>query len=194
MKCVSKRFTIKSIFFFLILGVVAGCASSRPSYTFEQWMLGFPQGFNKQLEVAVAAEKAYHAITDTPIKELQTDRGAQRIGVLVTEARDKYRHWKSYGDYYVSRAHGGVKYDSGMVYIQGYAGKSGSFILADINWGIDDGSQPAIEGTIISSRGRAIFGGRYGDERNWIFNSPFNDILRGDRIADIPSLIGRIKR
>jgi len=186
-----KRLLTALALFALLL--TTGCAST-PRPTFEEWTASWPAGFQAQLEVARHAEHVYHTIADTPIRELQTEKGARELGDLVTQARDKYRHWQSYGNYHVPRTYPGSLWDSGFAYHQGKPGKQGNIVTFVFELGFRDGSEPAIEGTIVSSRGRVIFGGRHGDERNWILNSPFNDILVGDRVADIPSLLAKIKR
>lgn len=195
MKLCKKCSTIISL---LTLFLFVACAPSMTKkQRFDAWFSTFPAGFEQQIEVSYVANNVYHEIADTPIKELQTEAGAQRIGHLVTNARDKYRHWQSYGSYVVPRhphGIGGVNYASGLEYIQGEPGKQGNALEFVMNLGLMDGSQPSIEGTIKSSRGKVIFGGRAGDERNWHLYPPFDDILRGDRVANIPNLIGRIKR
>jgi hypothetical protein len=171
MKRAFTVFTIKSVFFFLMLVFVASCAST-PTITYDEWISSFPEGFNKQIAVAVAAMNAYHAITDTPIMELQTDESVRRIGTLVTDARDKYRHWQSYGPYKVPLSNfDSVEFESGIMYRKG-----------STNY----------QGVIMTSRGLSIFRGECGDERNWVLKSPFDAICKGDRIADIPRLIDKI--
>jgi hypothetical protein len=127
---------------------------------------------------------------------LDGTEGALQAGYYVTAARDKYRQWQSYGFYVIPRGpfyHNGVKYGDGMEYAQGNEGVNGNFGVF-INWEASDGNELDDEGAILSSRGRPIFAGRYGDERIWPLKSPFDEILKGDRIADIPDLIGKIKR
>ena len=197
---------------FLIV-IFSGCVSAPPVPTTQlmaQWNSNLPSGFKIQLEVAMLAEEAYHAIVDTPIKELQTEAGAQRVGDLVTSARDKYRQWQSYGNYHVPRASRALCYSihrpgssgytygfkarfASFTYDSGTPGNEGSVLEALMNFG-NSGSLPPSAGVIESSRGKAIFAGRYGDERNWQAMQPFKDIMEGDRVADIPALIGRIKR
>lgn len=140
-----------------------------------------PSGLVAQLDAARAAAVAYHAITDTPIKELQTDDGSKRVGDLVTDARDKYRRWQSFGGYAVDDRAGGNY--GGVFYYKGFGGG-----------GLLTGGGPPQQGYIKSSRGRVIFSGPWRNERNWQVQPPFDDILLGDRIANIPALIGRIKR
>ena len=171
-----------------------------------QFYIAANTGFKLQIEVAQAASEAYHAIADTPIRELRTEEGARQIGVLVTNARDMYRRWQSYGDYNFPKNYtyvndrmrvvrtGGVDYGDGLQYRIGQQGKPVNILTAIVTLGGEGTGLQAIEGGILSSRGRVIFGGNFGDERNWTLYPPFDDILKGDRIEDIPSLIGRIKR
>jgi len=198
--------------FFLVI-IFSGCASTPPASTTQlmaQWNSNLPDGFKIQLEVAKLTEEAYHAIVDTPIKELQTDAGSQRVGDLVTSARDKYRQWQSYGNYYVPRpdpalfysihragsggyTHGFKARFGSLTYDSGTPGNKGSVLEGLLNFG-NTGSLPPSTGVIESSRGKAIFAGQYGYEWNWQAMQPFKDIMEGDRVADIPALIGRIKR
>ena len=79
---------------FTVTILISGCATTPrvpPSQHYATWQSQLPHGFKMQIELAQITEKAYHKITDTPIKELQTDLGAQQVGDLVTAARDKYR-------------------------------------------------------------------------------------------------------
>jgi hypothetical protein len=185
-----------SAFFFPILVLLNGCVSTPREQLYEEWISKFPEGFKMQVEVARAATRAYHYITDTSITNLQTEEYALQAGVLVTAARDKYRQWQSYGHYVVPRGpfyHNGVKYGDGMEYVQGNEGVNLNF-GGYLHWEASDEYELYDEGAILSSRGRPIFAGQYGDERIWHLKPPFNEILKGDRIADIPDLIGKIKR
>jgi len=149
-----------------------------------------------QVEVARAATLAYHYITDTSITNLQKEEFALQAGVLVTKARDKYRLWQSYGNYDVPRGpfyHNRVIYRDGMEYEQGNDGVNLNFGVF-LHWEASNQYEPGDEGAILSSRGRPIFAGRYGDERIWLLKNPFDEILKGDKLDDIPDLIGRIKR
>jgi ABC-type Fe3+-hydroxamate transport system substrate-binding protein len=185
-----------SAFLFSILVLFSGCVSTPREQLYKEWISQFPEGFDAQVKVAHAVAEAYHYITDTSINKLQTDEGALPAGVLVTAARDKYRQWQSYGYYVVPRGpfyQNGVKYGDGMEYAQGNKGVNGNFGVFR-HWEASEEYEPYDEGAILSSRGRPIFAGRYGDERIWNLKPPFDEILKGDRIADIPDLIGKIKR
>jgi hypothetical protein len=186
-----------SAFLFPILVLFSGCVSTPREQLYKEWISQFPEGFKMQVEVARAATEAYHYITDTSITNLQEyGAGALKAGDLVTAARDKYRQWQSFGFYVVPRgpfSQNGVKYGDGMEYAQGNIGVNGNFGVF-LNWEASNGYEQDDEGAILSSRGRPIFAGRYGEERIWPLKSPFDEILKGDRIADIPSLIGKIKR
>jgi len=188
-----------SAFLFPILVLLSGCVSTPRD---KEWISQFPAGFTNQVEVARAAAEAYHYITDTSITNLQEySPGARQAGVLVTAARDKYRQWQSYGFYVVPRGpfyQNGVKYGdgnptNGVEYAQGNKGVNMNFGVF-LHWEASEEYEPYDEGAILSSRGRPIFAGRYGEERIWNLKSPFDEILKGDRIADIPDLIGKIKR
>lgn len=172
------------------------------------WDAQLPDGFKVQIELAQLAEKTYHTITDTPIKQLQTESGAQQLGDLITSTRDKYRQWKSYGEYYVPLPDRDICYNNGnhqfpsqgarvnfgqITYDSGTPGNKGSLLESIMDFG-NDKSSPSSAGYIKSSRGKVIFIGVRGDEINWRIMEPFKDIMEGDRIADIPALIGRIKR
>ncbi|MBT7251400.1 hypothetical protein HN604_01635 [archaeon] len=197
MKITTKLLPLFTLLF--TLSFFTGCkAPVSTQERINNWTSSFPLGFQKQIEVARAAEYVYHTIADTPMVNLQTEEGSRELGLLVTMARDKYRQWQSYGGYYVPQRSrygllGGVRFGDGIIYEPGQKGKSGNpirFIFGHTT----DGSKPTIQGYIQSSRGRAIFGGRWNEERNWVLNSPFREILQGDRIANIPNLIARIKR
>ena len=191
---------LSTAFLFLIATHVTGCASGpTKAERFQQWSSSLPVGFKKQIEVARAGQVVYHAISDTPIKELQTDAGARRIGNLVTAARDKYRSWKSYGNYRVARSPtgAGIDYGDGMKYRRGDKGHKDDIIenlfdVATLN--LLDTDRPSTGGCIASSRGKVIFAGAWDRECDWTLAPPFDDILIGDRMEDIESLIGRIKR
>ena len=60
-----------SAFLFLILVLFSGCPSLPREQLYKEWISQFPEGFNKQVEVARDAAEAYHYITDTPITNLQ---------------------------------------------------------------------------------------------------------------------------
>ncbi len=191
----------------------SACASTPvpkipASRRFAEWNAHLPDGFKVQIELAQLAERAYHTITDTPIKQLQTESGAQQLGDLITSVRDKYRQWKSYGEYYVPLPHSDICYNNGnnqfpsqgvrakigqITYDSGTPGNKGSLLEAIMDFG-NDKSSPSSAGYIKSSRGKVIFIGVRGDEINWRIMEPFKDIMEGDRIADIPALIGKIKR
>ncbi|MEE8432747.1 MAG: hypothetical protein V3S16_15975 [Candidatus Desulfatibia sp.] len=210
---VKKSSTVAMIFLCLTLAILSGCATTPQvpaAQLMAEWNSRLPDGFKAQLGVARRAAEAYHAIVDTPIKQLQTESGAQQAGDLVTAARDKYRQWQSYGNYHVAlpdrslwysihRAgssgytHGFRARFGSITYDSGTPGNKGSVLEAVMNLG-NSGSLPPNAGVIASSRGKVIFLGRHRDERNWQTMQPFKDIMEGDRIADIPALIGRIKR
>ncbi|MBU0529684.1 hypothetical protein KKF86_08020 [bacterium] len=152
---------------------------------YEAWKTSFPSGLDTQLEVANAATKVYHAITDTPIKELQTEEGSRRLGSLVTDARDKYRHWQSYGSTWIPYPPRNLT-DNRVLYDD---------IIFDCGYNTTKiFNQAGDLGYIKTWRGRLIFSGTSMDTRYWELHEPFDDILIGDRIADIPYLIGKIKR
>lgn len=184
-------------FLFTMLVLLSGCISAPREQLYKEWISQFPEGFNKQVEVTRNATEAYHYITDTSITNLQEySLGARIAGDLVTKARDKYRLWQSYGFYVVPRGpfyHNRVKNGDGIEYVQGNEGVNLNFGVF-VHWEAADGYELNDEGAILSSRGHPIFAGRYGEERIWNLKPPFDEILIGDRIADIPDLIGKIKR
>jgi hypothetical protein len=190
-------------FLFSMLVLLNGCPTTSPpcGLPYEEWISKFPEGFKKQVEVARAAAEAYHYITDTSITNLQSDEVAQQtVGELVTKARDKYRQWQSYGFYVVPSGpcyHNRVKFADGIYYVQGNEGEYldfGKFSGWEARNGDELYDKSYDEGVILTSRGRPIFAGQYGKERVWKLMPPFDAILIGDRIADIPALIGQIKR
>lgn len=163
--------------------ILEGCATRTEKA--ERWISKYPAGFRYQLECAELAQRTFHAISDASIRELQTERGSHRIGEMVTVTRDICRRWQSYGTYRVPKSpispwrYSGLRLSNGLTYATG-------------GWSIPELGHA--DGHITSSRGRQIFSGREGNERNWHIHPPFSDIMLGDRIADIPSLIGRIRR
>ncbi len=199
------------VIIFTILILTSGCAHPTKRVSDAEllttWNSRLPIGFKIQMELSLLAEQAYHVITDTPIKQLQTEYGAKKVGDLVTAVRDKYRQWQSYGNYNVPRYYTyrtqliktdpnrlyntRINWTSGQTYT---AGTLGTNLSGTIYGLMGERNKQPIQGTITSSRGRIIFAGRWGDERNWGIQPPFRDIMQGDRIADIPALIGRIKR
>ena len=141
--------------------------------------------------MAILAEQAYHAITDTPIKQLQTESSAQQVGDLVTAVRDKYRQWQSYGSYSIPLPDRSLRYSIGqysfknhgfrarfgsVTYDSGTPGFKGSALEAVMDFGNSKKTPPTM-GVITSSRGRIIFSGRRECERNWTIMQPFKDIM-----------------
>jgi len=138
------------------------------------------------LETADAAAKAYHAIADTPIKQLQTDEGAQMIGDLVTNSRDLYRQWQSHGPIHSNIRPKSFNYGE-VVYTAGN-------LAIPPNLFYNTHNIPATAGRIMTNRGLVMFSGPTGQEKLWTIHEPFREIMVGDQMQSIPALIGRIKR
>lgn len=184
------------LFLISFLPSLLSCTSPPKPMPVKEWIWQFPDGLVAQLSAAEASANAYHLISDTSIEELQTDAGAHRIGEMVTEARDKYRHWKSYGFYQFPPTQ--------VILNEGWSGvdelvdwrspNNGEFIWNDLKCYFSGkfGRSPSY---ISTSRGQLIFSGSPGiPPTQWTLHEPFASILMGDRISDIPALIGEIKR
>ena len=143
---------------FLLLVLLSACATPQatPPESLSDWRARFPKGFVLQVECALAAENAYHTISDTPINQLLTEEGSSRIGELVTRSRDLFRQWQSYGAYRVPYRYywpyAGATID-GLSYSRGSAGRPAEYGFLG---GVKVQGWPAVQGSLTSSRGRPI--------------------------------------
>lgn len=187
--------------FFCCLSLIFHSCGSPPTLiSVEEWTNQFPTGLTAQLSAAEAAATAFHAISDTPMDELQSDAGAKLIGALVTDARDKYRHWQSYGEYSfphmwtrvgVGQSTAGlVDWEIANSFCDEFHGE---FSWNTLYCGVCFHQYHGV-GQFATSRGRVVFSGPPHSPRSWKIHEPFKSILLGDRIADIPELVGKIRR